>query len=137
MTLSELSQLYYLQREIEADRQRLADMRAKAQSVSASKITGMPRSGSHGGLDAAAVAIADLDLLIQEKLARCLTEQYRLEEYIASIPDSLTRQIFVLRFVKGYSWQKVAWGVGGYNTEDSVKKTCYRYIRAEEKKSEA
>ena len=129
MTLKELSQLYYLNREIEADKERLAKLEALAESPPCPALTGMPRgSRFESRLERYAAEIVDMKATIQEKISRCMREQKHLERYIAQIPDSLTRQIFTLRFVNGLSWLQVALGIGGNNTEASVKKVCYRYL---------
>lgn len=136
MTLKELSQLYYLNREIERDKQRLDELKAKACSVSGQVITGMPKGSSPAGssIDRYIAEIVDLEAIISAKIAQCMHERNRLERYIADIPDSLTRQIFTLRFINGLTWLQVAFHIGGYNTEDSVRMACKRYIDRENKK---
>ena len=52
----------------------------------------------------------------------------QVEEFITSIEDSRMRRIVTLRFVDNLSWGKVADRIGGGNTEDSVKKSFYRYM---------
>lgn len=131
VTLKELSQLYYLSREIERDKERLAELRAKVESVGAVRYSGMPKSPSPDNrLELYIAEIVDLEAIIQAKIMQCMHERSRLERYIAEIEDSLTRQIFTLRFVGGLSWVQVAHSVGGGNTEASVKMICYRYIKA-------
>ena len=128
MTLKELSQLYYLHRESERDTEQLKVLRAKASDPSGSKITGMPAGGGHINLlERYAAEIVDLEAIIAAKQQRCIHERNRLERYIASIPDSLTRQIFQLRFVNGLNWAQIAARIGN-NTPDSVRMTCNRYI---------
>ena len=136
MTLKELSQLYYLNREIDRDVKRLEELKVRAISLRGSNITGMPSGGSFGGssIERNAAEIADLEAIISAKIQQCLHERSRLERYIADIPDSLTRMIFTLRFVNGLTWQQVAYHVGGYNTADSVRMTCNRYIEKENEK---
>ena len=132
MTLKELSQLYYLNREIEMDRQRLEELRAEASAPApgSPSCDGMPKSPKYKNLTERYVAeIIDLEAIIQAKITQCLHERNRLERYIAEIPDCLTRQIFTLRFINGLSWLHVAHSIGGGNTEQSVKMICYRYIR--------
>lgn len=130
MTLKELSQLYYLNREIECDKAMLAELRAGLVAVGAADYDGMPKSPSPDNrLELCIAEVVDLEAIIQAKITQCLHERARLERYIAEIPDSLTRQIFTLRFVNGLSWVQVAHSVGGGNTEGSVKMTCYRYLR--------
>ena len=129
MTLKELSQLYYLNREIERDRERLERLRARAAAPGAPNYDDMPKSpGVENRLERYIAEIVELEAIIQAKIIQCLNERGRLERYISDIPDSLTRQIFALRFIKGMSWRQVAFSVGGGNTEDSVKKIAYRFL---------
>ncbi len=130
MTLKELSQLYWLGREIERDEERLAELRASLGAVGAAEYSGMPKSPSPDNrLELCIAEIVDLEAIIRAKITQCIHERNRLERYIAGIPDSLTRQIFTLRFINGLSWVQVAHGVGGGNTEASVKMICYRYLK--------
>ena len=133
MTLKELSQLYWLRREIEKDKQRLEELTASAYSAKIPSMTGMPGGGQVTGsaVEQKAIAIVEIQKVIEEKMKRCEQERLRLEQYIAGIPDSLTRQIFTLRFVDGLSWWGVARGIGGCNTADGVRKICNRYIDRE------
>ncbi len=130
MTLKELSQLYYLNREIEMDQQRLEELRAKASAPGSPNYDGMPKSPSYENrLERYIAEIVDLEAIISAKITQCIHERNRLERYIADIPDSLTRQIFTLRFINGLSWLQVAYSIGGNNTEQGVKMICYRYIK--------
>ena len=52
----------------------------------------------------------------------------RVEEFIAGLEDSRMRRIVTLRFIDNLSWNKVADRIGGNNTEDSVKKSFYRFM---------
>ena len=133
MTLKELSQLYYLNREIERDKLRLDELKAKSRSITVPSLSGMPRGSSTSGssIDRYVAEIVDLELIISAKLTQCLHERSRLERYIADIPDSLTRMIFTLRFINGLTWLQVALHIGGGNTADSVRMTCNRYIEKE------
>ena len=130
MTLKELSQLYYLNREIEIDEQRLAELRAKAQSPASPQITGMPKAPSpENKMELYIAEIVDLAAIISTKQQRCIHEQKRLERYIMDIGDSVIRQIFTLRFTEGLSWVQVAHRMGGRITERYVKNVCYKYLR--------
>ncbi len=130
MTLKELSQLYYLNREIEMDKKRLQELEMLAVTVTPN-ITGMPRgSGVSDKVGRYAAEIADLKGIIEAKHKQCLYERNRIERYIASIDDSLLRQIFTYRFVNGLPWRQVAACIGGNNTADGVRMMCNRYIEA-------
>lgn len=132
MTLKELSQLYYLNREIELDRKRLQELEAQAVSCSAN-ITGMPRgSGVSDRVGRCAADIVDLKAIIEAKHTQCVHERNRLERYITGIDDSLLRQIFTYRFVNGLPWEQVAACVGGRNTAAGVKMLCYRHLKRDE-----
>lgn len=128
MTLKELSQLYYLNREIELDQHRLRELEARA-LPGAQVITGMPHgSGVADIVGRYAAEIADLRGIIEAKYQQCLYERSRLERYIAGIDDSLIRQIFTYRFVNGLPWSQVAARIGGGNKAGSVSMMCYRYL---------
>ena len=128
MTIKELSQLYYLNREIERDKQRIEELRAAATDT-AVKITGLPHAAGISNKTAIAAEIADAKSIIEAKQQMCIAEYNRLCRYIAGIDDSLMRQIISLRFINGMTWHQVAQHIGGGNTDESVKKACYRYIR--------
>lgn len=128
MTLKELSQLYYLNREIEMDKKRLLELEARAVSCS-SDLSGMPRSSGVGDrVGRYAAEIVDLKGIIEAKLQQCIYERNRLERYISSIDDSLLRQIFTYRFINGLPWRQVAACIGGGNTEDGCRKAVQRYL---------
>lgn len=134
MTLDELSQLYWLNKEIESDRKRLEQVRAMASSPASPDMSGMPhgKGGVHSTTEAYAAEITDLETIIAAKQIQCVHERNRLERYIANIPDSETRLIMTLRFVDGMTWAQVATSIGAGHTADRVKKVCYRYIDRED-----
>lgn len=133
MTLKDLSQLYYLNREIEMDQRRLEELRAKAGSPGSPRFDGTPHSKSTvSKVERYAEEIADLEAIIAAKQEQCIHERNRLERYINNIDDSRLRMIFKLRFVNGLQWPQVAAHIGGNNTVKSVSKACYRYLDEEE-----
>ena len=128
MTLKELSQLYYLNREIEMDKRRLQELEAKA-LPGGQVLTGMPHSrGVTDKVGEYAAEIADLRGIIEAKPQQCLYERSRRGRYISGMDDSLLRQIFTYRFVNGLPWRQVAACVGGGNTEDGCRKAVQRYL---------
>ena len=132
MTLKELSQLYYLTREIEEDKKRLAELKARIPGYAGFIQSGMPGGNSRESqIERYAAEIADIEAIIAAKIIQCTYERSRLERYISGIPDSLTRQIFTLRFVDGLSWDQVALKIGGGNMPDGVKKRVYRHLKKE------
>ena len=128
MTVEELSQLYYLKREISNIERKIAKLEDEATDTSA-KITGMPHSGKLGDKIGSIVSQIDYYESVQKKkLAECKSELIRLNEYISACPDSFTRQILEYRFIDGMRWNQVADQIGG-TSEYAVKHTAYRYIR--------
>lgn len=138
MTLKELSQLYYLTREIEADQRRLDELEQAAGAPSTAHITGMPRAphSNESKVERLAAEIVDLQAIIAARQIQHIHERARLERWIGEIPDSLTRQIFTSRFVDCMTWAQVAAQIGAGNTPDRVKKICYRYIDREDERTE-
>lgn len=133
MTLRELSQLYYLNREIEMDKYRLQELEAKA-LPGARPLTGMPHAaGITDKVGQYAAEMADLRGIIEAKYRQCLCERNRLERYIASIDDSLLRQAFTYRFINGLPWEQVAACIGGGNNGGNIRMLVYRFLEKQEK----
>jgi len=129
MTLKELSQLYHLNREIEMDKKRLEELKAKVTNPSSPNITDMPSGGScENRIERYVEEIVDIEAIISAKITQCLHERNRLERYIADIPNSKLRQIFALRFINGFSWVQIAFSIGNNCTADSARMACKRYI---------
>lgn len=128
MTIKELSQIYYLKKEIASLKGKIAELEAKATDTSA-KITVMPHtSGTSDKVGALSSDAADYRTLLSDALERHNIELIRLNEYIERCDDSLTRQILRYRFVECMKWCDVVEAIGG-TSEYAVKHTVYRYIR--------
>lgn len=122
MTKRELSQLYYLSREIGQQKVRLRELETAAASCPAN-ITGMPHvSGVTDRIGAYAAEIADLKGLVELNVQKCIVELNRLNRYIEGIEDSQTREIFRLRYINGLSWLQVAFSIGEYDEQIPRKK---------------
>ena len=128
MTLQDLSQLYYLDKQIQRDEERLEQMRARLTNISP-KLSGMPgKPGASDKVGDGVAEIVDLARQIEEERAGFEKEKAKLEAYLRGIEDTQIRLIFILRFVDLKTWAEVAEAIGGNNTEESVKKVCYRYL---------
>lgn len=127
MTLKELSQLYYLKRDIKDLKQRISGLEDNATDTSA-KMTGMPHTGkSCDKIGRCSAEIIYYKSVLNEKLKEYTAEFIRLFNYISACPDSLTRLILKYRFIDGMSWPQVAAKTG--ISEYAVKQIAYRYIR--------
>lgn len=128
LTLKELSQLYYLNLEIEKQKQHLEKIETDAFHTT-SELTGMPTGTNiNDKVGMCAAEIADLKKLISENMHKQWKEKIRLEKYIQEIDDSMIRQIMRHRFIECLSWEQVAEKIKGV-TSYSVKKQCYRYLK--------
>lgn len=117
MNKRELSQLYYLNREIEEQQRRLQELEALATSCT-SHITGMPKArGVVDRLAAYVAEIADLKSLIDLNIRKCFFELNRLNRFINGIEDSQMRLILSLRYINGLSWQQIAFSIGEYDEQ--------------------
>lgn len=130
MTKKELSQLYWLNREIEEQQRRLDELECLATSCT-SHITGMPKGhGITDKLSKYVAEIVDLKGLMDLNIKKCFYELNRLNRYIESVEDSEMRMILSLRYVNGLNWNQVAASISLYATEDSVRKAHDRFLKA-------
>lgn len=112
MTKKELSELYWLNREIEEEQRKLNELKAAATDCTA-KITGLPHvSGAHDKIGDLSILIAEQKDLIELKVKQSIIKYNRLNRYIANVSDAQMRMILSLRYVNGLSWQQVANKIG-------------------------
>ena len=128
MTKKELSQLYYLNREIEEQQRRLQELEESATSCTA-HITGMPHgSGVADKIGKYAAEIADMRGLLDLNLKKCFYELNRLNRYIASIEDSQMRMILSLRYINGLPWKQIAASISSCVSGESIRKAHERFL---------
>ncbi len=129
MTKKELSRIYYLQKELNMWEKELAGLQESIGAKSPS-LSGMPTS--HGGdsspTEREALELADYKTKIEILRLRISQTINEIQNFIASIDDSLIRQIVNYRCIKLYKWEEVATRVGGGNTADGLRKIYTRFI---------
>ena len=54
-----------------------------------------------------------------------------IEQFIHAVPDTITRQILIERYIHGNTWKQVACAIG--TTEDSCRMIAHRYLSMLEK----
>lgn len=133
MTLRELSQLYYLKREIDDCKKRLEELEL-LRCGSSVIVDDMPhgKGPAKSKVEQLAAEIVDLKAIIHAKRIECIHEKNRLERYIASISDSEIRMIFEFRFADCLTWDQVAERMGEGNTAERVRQVCSRYVRQQQ-----
>lgn len=128
VTREELSQLYFLRREIEGQKQRIRELRNTLKSPA---MSGMPKSGRVSDPVArTAELIEKQEQLLIKSVQQCLKQQNRLLEFIGSVEDSRMRQILQYRHLDGLSWVQVAHRMSV--TPESVKMAYKRFLEKEE-----
>ena len=134
MTLQDLSQLYYLDKEIKRYDQRIDALRAQRTATSAPPFDREP-SGKNDGpgrenkIERLTAEIIDLEDLLRLHREQRVLELQRLERYIAGVDDSQIRQLMELRFCELLTWSETAARMGAGYTEDALKKMLYRYLK--------
>ncbi len=71
----------------------------------------------------------DLKQTLQLRLNNLLELQNEIEKFISGLPTSRLRRIFELRYINQFSWQKIAYTIGGYATKDSVRMEHDRFMK--------
>ena len=128
MTKKELSQLYYLKKEIRQQQKRLQELETAATSCT-SKITGMPHGmGINDKISKYAAQIADLKGLLDLNLKKCFYELNRINRFIESVEDSEIRMILTLRYTQNLSWRNIATTMN-YQDESVPRKRHDRFLR--------
>jgi hypothetical protein len=128
MTLQELSDYAQIQERLDQDEEILLSLQQAAYPA-ASKLSGMPRvHGYRDKIGDLGVEIADMRSRIQFLRETLAEKEGEITEYIKGVPDDRMRVIMRLRFVRCLTWGEVAHVLGGGNTEDGVKSSCYRFL---------
>lgn len=131
MTLAELNWHFELRDKLARAQETLATLRQKA-LPGASAMTGMPRApGVSDKVGNLAVEIADMEESIVYLETEVKANEGAVLDFIQSIEDVQLRILFRLRFIRCLTWAEVASVIGGQNSEESVKKMCYRYLSEE------
>ena len=142
MTKKELSQLYSLNRETELHITRLAELEDSlachrvCDTVQGSDdespyifhtqwIYGYPIEA----MDIQARIRATRET-IEDLVWQCAKERSRLEEFIASVPNSEMRTILTLRYVYGLPWREVAERIGTEGDGSTERKKVDRFLES-------
>ena len=128
MTKHELSQIYYLDKELR-QWQKLLKEEQTGSEIKPQQLTGMPSgSGTSDTTANKAVKISNMEQIISGIVANIQIQKEQIMTYIISIDDSFIRQIMLNRHVELMSWCKVAKIIGGGNTADSVRMAHERFL---------
>lgn len=129
MTKKELKNLYYLKKEIVAQKKRIKELENLATSCTAKVTEFTNKTEVIDKVGNYATEIADLKRLLDLNLKKRFYELVRLNKFIQTIDDPLIRLIAIYRFEKDMSWTQIAIALGGNNKAESVRKKIYRYLK--------
>lgn len=125
-----LMEAFYLEQEIDQWKKQLARLKEASLTpnmcMDKERVAGGRCADFTGDL---ATEIADLERKIRKKVYELTRMKNRIAEYILGIEDSQTRLIFHMRVYDLMTWNAIADKIGGMNSEDSVKKRYYRYLK--------
>jgi hypothetical protein len=131
LTKQELSQCYYLNKEIEQLERELRELDGK--EYKPTNYSGMPHgSGISDDVSRLATQRAELHKLISLKLEECMIARTRIERYINGVEDSELRMILRLRHINGLSFQQIAFSIGGHD-ESAPRKKYNKFLGLSEK----
>ena len=126
MTKEQLEQIYYTARELHMWERELERLKARS-PVSSPR----PHIGSGSGLSDPTAQnterVISLENKIQELKEKLQTERDEAVQFILMIPNSVTRMVVYYRCVSLMNWRRVAYEIGGGNTEESVRKIYTRF----------
>lgn len=146
MTLKELNNLRYIDGEIRMLEEHIEELRTQAERTTPNVTTYIqtnPQTGKketcvlpstggagtgHSRVEDGAVNIDGEKRLLEAARTKRKQEKQKLLEFIQTIPDSQTRQIFTYRFVDTLTWGQVARKIGGNNTADNARMKAMSYI---------
>ena len=130
MTTQELSQIYWLNKEIIMWQKEL-DRLENQSKVKGAEITDVPQHGSRARSKVES-QVLHLEMLREEILTLKQTAEQELSilrQYIKEIDDSLVRQIIEYKYAQRLTWEETAARIGGANSKESLRKTLQRFLK--------
>ena len=130
MTLQELKNYPYIVTAIKEYKNELAELYDDSAGSMSPDMSGMPHGCSASGSKVAFGYERNEKRIeeLKDTIAKLKTRLKEIDKFFSEIEDMQTRLIFELRFKKRHTWKKISETIGGNNTENTVKKICYRYL---------
>lgn len=117
----------YLKKEIRLLEQRIDQLHTPLSDRVTASNTEFPYQEVHLYVEGVDIKKKALEEILRKRLAACLDETIRIEDFISSIEDSRTRMIFQKRYIDGWSWLKISRSMGSMD-ESYARKIAERYI---------
>lgn len=109
MTIKDLSQYYYISKNIEKRKRRLEELNSSI--LSSSKISEIKVSSSNYGDDSTsriAIKIAELKSLLQEDYKKLINEEIKINTFVNTIESEEIKFIIISRFIEFNTWDDIA-----------------------------
>jgi len=139
MTREQLSQLKYLNKEIELLQRQIAEAEnAVEKTMAYDTVLGSsnvwPYQRKRFYIEGVAIPeyekrVKRLRKKLERRLEELMEKREELEEYIATVPDSELRMIFALRYINGLSWRQIAAHMGVLGDGSTERKKHDRYLQ--------
>lgn len=127
MTFEDVSQIYYINKEIKELYRELAELRQQS-FVKPISISDMPRGGdSKDLLIEYTNSVLEIEDMIRYSLMKLQRERKKIEQFLDTIEDPELRLIMRLRCVNNMGWKEIGEEVGCERT--TVSKKFYKYFR--------
>ena len=126
-----LAQYRDLKREIKHLEQRIQRLKKTViDSVRASNAE-FPYQEIHVTIEGEVSPEKELERILALRLRECQALALRIERFIADISDSRIRQIFELRYIEGWTWEKISERLGATN-ESYARKLHNKFLEERE-----
>ncbi len=126
MTIKELSNLFYLEKEIDKLQEELEEIG----EIGSSTIDSSPKTKKISKkVEQIVLKRCNLMELIVKNQIKCIEERCKIENYISSITDSKIRLIIRLRFIDFKNWYEIADEITPKNKELVNSKTPYMQLK--------
>lgn len=113
MTKEELKGYVETKREIKIIKEKIEDLECKKTSIKSMIIDDMPKA--EPTKDRLLELIGEIEELIDlynEKQIRLIREQMKIENCIDKLEDSIDRNIMRLKYIEGYTWERICVTIG-------------------------
>lgn len=131
MHSKDLSQLYYLKKDIERRERRIEELESEAERTT-SLLSSMPKSKqSDDRLSRIVANIVDEKIMVMLKTEELGIERRNLEYIIDSVKDAKIRLYMSARFIDGMTWQQIANKCGNEITGEAARIAVERYMKEE------
>lgn len=117
----------YLKKEIRQLERRINRLHTPLSDRVTASNTEFPYQPMHVRIQGVDIKKQALEEILRKRLAACLDETIRIEDFISSIEDSRTRMVFQRRYVDGWTWVKISIMLGS-SDEAYARKIHNRYL---------